>query len=172
IADPKLPTTGLILPTNRRCIVILTDGDDTSSRNTNLDQAITEGNRAEASVYVISRSRVIIRGLERVLDSSGVSSSDRLLARAQRDRMKASEKAMINLAERTGGRVLFPTDDSYVADSYTEIAYELHQRYSIGYTPPGDPHDGKYHSLRVECRRPNIRLWAREGYFAKSKDGK
>lgn len=172
IADPKLPTTGLILPTNRRCIVILTDGDDTSSRNTNLDQAITEGNRSEASVYVISRSRVIIRGLERVLDSSGVSSSDRLLARAQRDRMKASEKAMINLAERTGGRVLFPTDDSYVADSYTEIAYELHQRYSIGYTPPGDPHDGKYHSLRVECRRPNIRLWAREGYFAKSKDGK
>lgn len=180
ISDPDAPPSrprragtpsgesNAFLPGNRRCVVILTDGDDTNSRNTNLDQAVVEALRAETSVYVISRSRQEIKRSEDALASDRISSSDRLIARAQRDRLKASEKAMLNLAERTGGRVLFPTDDSEVSASYAEIATELHQRYSIGYTPPGDPYDGKFHALRVECRRPNITLWAREGYFAKS----
>ncbi len=178
IADPDAPPTRprragtpsneAFMPGNRRCVVILTDGDDTNSRNTTLDQAVVEALRAETSVYVISRSRQEIKRSEDALASDRISSSDRLIARAQRDRLKASEKAMLNLAERTGGRVLFPTDDSEVSASYAEIAAELHQRYSIGYTPPGDPNDGKFHALRVECRRPSITLWAREGYFAKS----
>ncbi|MBX7223072.1 MAG: VWA domain-containing protein [Blastocatellia bacterium] len=152
---------------NRRCIVLLTDGDDTNSRYTQLNQAVTEALRAEISIYVISRSRVELESVERVLNYDKAPASDRLLARAQRDRLKASEKAMIDLAERTGGRVLFPTRDNDIAGSYVEIANELHQRYSIGYTPPGDPHDNKFHTTRVECKRNQVRLWAREGYFAK-----
>jgi hypothetical protein len=45
------------------------------------------------------------------------------------------------------------------------IADELSQQYSVGYTSP-DHRDGRWHTIRVEVRDRSVQVRARRGYIA------
>jgi hypothetical protein len=72
-----------------------------------------------------------------------------------------SPNTLSAVAVITGGRV-FPTET--IDRAAVEILRDTASSYvlTIGAKP-----DGKFHSLRITCARPGVRIQARSGYFAK-----
>ena len=76
-----------------------------------------------------------------------------------------------HIAESTGGRLYEALPDD-LPDIARKIGIDLRNRYVLGYSPPGQPHDGKYH--RVDVRvipprgLPRLQAHWRTGYYAPS----
>lgn len=132
----------------RRAIILLTDGQDTSSRVTRataIDQAI----QAETVIYAIGIGDKRYEGI--------------------------NKDALTNLAEKTGGRAFFPKKDTDLAAAFQEIEQELRSQYLLAYSSTNKSRDGKFRSMTIEISNPGLakeklRLRYRPGYFAK-KDG-
>jgi VWFA-related protein len=71
------------------------------------------------------------------------------------------------LAEMTGGR---PSSGKDICDALKQAKIDARVSYQIGYYPPESNWDGKYHKLRVTCRRKGVRIQAKTGYFAWADD--
>jgi Ca-activated chloride channel family protein len=78
----------------------------------------------------------------------------------------AREQATL-LATRTGGRVYPVKSITDLGGAYREIAAELRTRYSIGYYPTNERHDGSWRKLRVELPgHAGAQVVTRPGYWA------
>jgi len=72
------------------------------------------------------------------------------------------------LSTVTGGRTVFAKDPRDLPLALTSVARELRQQYLLGYAPPeAAGADERWHSIRVTVRRPDSRVRARDGYFAR-----
>jgi VWFA-related protein len=67
------------------------------------------------------------------------------------------------LADMTGGRRDAGKD---ICSALKQAMTDGRVSYQIGYYPPESNWDGKYHKLRVTCKRKGVRLQAKTGYFA------
>jgi hypothetical protein len=79
------------------------------------------------------------------------------------------EEEMTDLAERTGGRCLFPADYDRIGDSYDEIARELKNQYYLTYVSNQQMIPDSYHRITVEYARPAGKLIHRQGYYFQPK---
>jgi len=132
----------------RRAIILLTDGQDTSSRITRAS-AIEHAIQAETVVYAIGIGDRRYEGI--------------------------NKDALTNLAEKTGGRAFFPKKDSDLTAAFQEIEQELRSQYLLAYSSTNKTRDGKFRSMTIEIANPQLakdklKLRYRPGYFAK-KDG-
>jgi Ca-activated chloride channel family protein len=131
----------------RRAIILLTDGQDTSSRlprSAAIDQAIA----AEAVIYAI--------GIGDSKHFEGVNGD-----------------ALRTVAERTGGRAFFPKKEADLTAAFQQIEQELRSQYLVAYSSTNKRRDGSYRQMRIEITNPELRkeqlrLRYRPGYFAKS----
>lgn len=133
----------------RRAIIILTDGDDTSSR-VRLYQATEYASRHNVVVYAIG-----IR--DKKFKDGGM----------RKDFLQ-------NLADATGGRVFFPKRPEDLPAAFAQIEQELRAQYLITYTPINRARDGSYRRVQIEIANPqlkkqNLNLFYRQGYYAKTK---
>ncbi|PYS46000.1 MAG: hypothetical protein DMF68_20545 [Acidobacteria bacterium] len=131
--------------TARRAIILLTDGDDTSS--------ITK--RQEAIDFAVKNNVVIY--------SIGIGDPEEY---------KIDSKALRNISEKTGGRVFFPQNKAELDAAFAEIQAELRSQYLIAYTPSNHKRDGTFRQVKVEITNPDLRkqklrLLYRQGYYAK-----
>ena len=128
----------------RQVIVVLSDGEDTSSLVT-FEDLLDSVKRSQTSIYTI-----------------GLGLENPLTKRAE------GEFALRQLAQETGGRLFLPKRPADLADVYTEIANELTSQYVLGYlssnaaAPMGD----SWRRVAVRVRRPNLQARTRAGYFA------
>jgi VWFA-related protein len=67
------------------------------------------------------------------------------------------------LAEMTGGR---PSAGKDTCAALKQARSDERISYQIGYEPPENDWDGKYHKLRVTCKRKGVRIQAKSGYYA------
>ena len=74
------------------------------------------------------------------------------------------EKAMLHLAESTGGRALFPERLEELADRYLELARELKSQYVLTFRPPLQS-DHKFRAIRVQCTEPTGKILHRRQYY-------
>ncbi|HYH84794.1 MAG TPA: VWA domain-containing protein [Pyrinomonadaceae bacterium] len=131
----------------RRAIILLSDGDDTSSR-TRIYQAVEHAVRHNTVVYSIGiRDRHFKEGEMR------------------RDYLR-------RLAEETGGRAFFPKDARDLSEVFAQIERELRSQYLITYTPLNRARDGSFRKLQIEIttpalRKEKLRLLYRQGYYAR-----
>jgi Ca-activated chloride channel family protein len=128
----------------RRGIVVLSDGEDTSSLNT-YDDVLDLAKRGEVIVYAI--------GLRSKEDAVGRS-------------FNQAEYTLRSLTQQTGGRVYFVEDLSQLAGVYDRIADELSQQYSIGYTSRNVARDGAWRRVQVKVLKGDGTARTRLGYFA------
>jgi Ca-activated chloride channel homolog len=131
----------------RQAIILLSDGEDTSSL-IGLDDVMDLARRSETSIYPI--------GL--MADES-----------AQSKGFREATYALRQLASDTGGRVFFPTDAKGLAGIYGQIYDELSSQYTIGYTSKNTRRDGAWRRLVVRVNRPNSAARTKQGYFAPTK---
>lgn len=66
-------------------------------------------------------------------------------------------------AEVTGGR---HSTDKDIGRVVQQSMTDLRTSYQIGYYPPANSLDGKFHKLRVACKRKGVRIQTKTGYFA------
>lgn len=130
----------------RRAIIIVTDGDDTSSRK-RMDDAIDRAIKTDALIFAIGIGDSYVRGVD--------------------------EGALRKVAERTGGRAYFPRDEEDLRAAFTQIERELREQYLIAYSPTNQKRDGSFRRVQIEIANPElrsqgVRLNYRQGYFAKS----
>jgi Ca-activated chloride channel family protein len=126
----------------RHVIVVLSDGDDTSSL-VSFDDLLDVAKRSQAVIYPVAL------GLENTI-------------RGQRSE---AEFALRQLARETGGRLFAAKSGVNLPDVYTQIANELTTQYVLGYLSQGQP-NGAWRQLSVTVRRPNLQARTRPGYYA------
>jgi Ca-activated chloride channel family protein len=128
----------------RQAIVLLSDGEDTSSA-IGFDDVMDLARRSETAIYPI--------GL--MADES-----------TQSKGFREATYALRQLATDTGGRAFFPTDVKSLASIYGQIYDELSSQYTIGYTSKNMRRDGAWRRLVVRVGRPNASARTKQGYFA------
>lgn len=131
----------------RRAIILLSDGEDTSSLVSD-EQVLELARRLEIAVYPI--------GLQ----------PDR---RSARDRIAFSQAShfLTTLARETGGRAHFPSALSELDAVYGRIAEELRTQYTLGYVSVNKRQDGKWR--RIVVRTPGqegLQVRHKIGYYA------
>ncbi len=134
----------LIRETGRKAIIILSDGEDQSSKTT-LDQALEMALKAEATIFSISVNR---GGFFGVGDT------------------KNGDRVLKQLAEETGGRSFFPFKVEELDDAFRQISQELRSQYNIGYLSNNPMRDGRYRKIEVRIDERGMKLNYRKGYYA------
>jgi len=133
----------------RQAIVVLSDGDDTTSL-VGFDDVMELARQSGVAVYTITlRSRISANVLLR-----------------DRGSYAASEYTMKAVAQETGARAFFPADIRELAGVYGVIANELTNQYLLGYASNNARVDGSYRRVTVRVDRPGARTRTRAGYFA------
>ena len=129
----------------RRAIILLTDGQDGSSRlgrSAAIDQAIS----TETVIYAIGIGDPKYEGV--------------------------NKGALRDVAERTGGRAFFPKRQDDLRIAFAEIEQELRSQYLLAYTSTNKIRDGGFRKMTLEITNPDLqkeklKLRYRPGYFAK-----
>ena len=126
----------------RQAIVVLSDGDDTSSL-VEYDEVLNLAKRSETAIYAI--------GLRQ--PDSG------------RPHFKEAEFVLRQLSQETGGRVFFPSSVNELAKIYEQISEELSSQYSIAYASKNPLRNGAWRRIIVRVQKPNLTARTRQGYF-------
>jgi Ca-activated chloride channel homolog len=69
-------------------------------------------------------------------------------------------------ASQTGGLFFMAFNRKTMEKDLNGVAAALAYTYTLGFVPSGEARDGRYHSLRVKCSRPGVKLYASRGYYA------
>ena len=128
----------------RWAIVVLSDGEDTSSLNS-YEDVLELAKRAEVIVYAI-----------------GLRSKDDAPTR----KFNEAEFVLRSLSQETGGRAYFVDDVAQLGDIYSRIADELGQQYSLGYSSKNLNRDGAWRRVQVKVVRGDALARTRAGYYA------
>ncbi|MBZ5515614.1 MAG: VWA domain-containing protein [Acidobacteriia bacterium] len=72
------------------------------------------------------------------------------------------------LAKRTGGRAFF--NDNDLVGALRRAADDSRLVYVLGYYPTHNEWSGKFRRIRIQVKRPDVRLWYRQGYFAQPQE--
>jgi Ca-activated chloride channel homolog len=131
----------------RRAIVVLSDGEDTSSIVT-FDEVLDLATRSDTAIYCIG----LLGG-----DST------------EGKRPQEAKFALRQLAERTGGRAFFPQDMEAASGIYGEIRTELSNQYSLAYESNNPSRDGQFRRISIRVARSGVTARTRSGYYAASR---
>ncbi|HKQ74967.1 MAG TPA: VWA domain-containing protein [Blastocatellia bacterium] len=126
----------------RKTIILLTDGEDTSSRM-KLDEAINEALRSEVVIYTI-----------------GI---------GDQGKYGVNEGVLKKLAEATGGRAIIPKNNRDLESAFAQLEQDLRQQYLLAYEPKNEASDGGFRKLEIRLVNRNVKdlkVRHRRGYFA------
>lgn len=70
------------------------------------------------------------------------------------------------IAETTGGKAFFPVDVRELDKIYSQIQAEIRAQYTLGYASRNERRDGAWRKVNIKVRRADLRVRARQGYFA------
>ena len=130
----------------RRAIILLTDGEDTSSQM-HIQSAIEAAVKVDALVYAIGIGDRYSFGID--------------------------EGSLKKITEATGGRAYFPRNEIELRNAFVQIQEDLREQYLIAYAPSNKTRDGSYRRVGIEITNPelqkqSLKLTYRPGYFAKT----
>ena len=128
----------------RQAIVVLSDGEDTSSL-VGFDEVLEQAKRSETAIYSI-----------------GLRSRD---GRSRRGFQEA-DFVLRQLSRETGGLAFFPEGVGDLVSIYEQIAEELSNQYTLGYTSNNPRRDGMWRRIVVRVTRPSVTARTKQGYYA------
>jgi VWFA-related protein len=76
------------------------------------------------------------------------------------------KEVLKEFSEVTGGRYFYVKKAGQLGDTYQRIAEELRAQYYLTYSTTNEEWDGHWIKIRVESKRPGVKIRARRGYFA------
>ena len=131
----------------RKVLVLITDGEDEGSKY-KISQAIEAAQKADAIIYGFYYvDRAFYMGHGMVFGG-------------------ASDSALRQMSEDTGGHVFHVDRKMTLQDAFTELQEEMRSQYAIGYTPTNPAKDGTFRKLEVKPTTKDWKVQARKGYYA------
>ena len=129
----------------RQAIIVLSDGDDTSSL-VEYEEVLDLAKRSETLIYSIGLKQNNTAVVE----------------------FKEAEFVLKQLANETGGRAFFPTSVAELSGIYQQISEELANQYSLAYSSRNTARNGAWRRVDVRLTRPGLQPRTRRGYFGPS----
>jgi Ca-activated chloride channel family protein len=144
--DAIIDASGYLRPySGRRVVVIVSDGIETTSRNTDFENVMQHVLADDCQVYVVQ---------------TGLYEGANL-------RALAAERRMEQLTGQTGGAVYLPKTVAELDVAFNQIAADLLQQYVLSYYPSAEYRDGRLHILELKVKaRNDVRVRSRRGYYA------
>jgi Ca-activated chloride channel family protein len=127
----------------RQAIVVVSDGEDTSSL-VPYDQVLDLAKRSETAVYAVvlrTRDEAALKGF------------------------READFVLRQLAQETGGRAFFPAAIEELAGVYGQISDELASQYSLGYVSTNAKRDGAWRRISVRVDRDDAAARTKQGYY-------
>jgi Ca-activated chloride channel homolog len=128
----------------RQAIVVLSDGEDTSSL-VSFDEVLELAKRSETAIYAIglrSRSPERVRGA-----------------------FNESDFVLRQLAQETGGKAFFARAAAELSGIYEQIADELSSQYMVGYSSKNPKRDGAWRRIVVRVPESGATARTKQGYY-------
>lgn len=161
----------------RKAIVVLTDGVDTQLKDRDRD-ALEKVPDEQVGLAIKPESSDELNRILGRSDKQGVTIYP--LALPTGDPAKLADPtprqvAMFNaararlqiVADRTGGTLNAINRLEEMGRLYALVAADLRTLYTVEYQPSNDKRDGKWRSIRIEVRNPDLISRTRQGYFAR-----
>ena len=127
---------------DRKALIVFTDGDDEGSQ-ASVEEALEAARRSQVSVYSVG-----------------------LIGWSEAGGMDINEGLLTQVAEYTGGRAFFPTDEDEMRDAFDTIAEELHRQYRMAYFPTTSEDVNGWRDIEVRMTsRENLIVRTRLGYY-------
>jgi Ca-activated chloride channel family protein len=127
----------------RRVVILITDGDDNSSR-ISLTEALEAAQKNDVTIYGISTNSSAFFGSKE---------------------QERGDKTLKKFAEETGGKGFFPLKMQDLASSFVNIHEELRSQYQIGYRPSNGKMAGTFRRIKVDVADRRYKARARSGYY-------
>lgn len=127
----------------RRIVILITDGDDNSSR-VSLTETLEAAQKNDVTIYAISTNSAAYFGSKE---------------------QERGDKTLKKFAEETGGKPFFPLKIQDLASSFLDIHDELRSQYQIGYRTSNAKQDGTFRRIRVDIADKRYKARARTGYY-------
>ena len=127
----------------RQAVVVLSDGEDTSSLLT-FEEVLELAKRSETAIYTI-----------------GLQAND-----DRRSGFREADFVLRQLAHETGGRSFFPTDADDLRAIYQQISDELSSQYTLGYVSANPVRNGQWRRTIVRVEREQATPRTKQGYYA------
>jgi VWFA-related protein len=129
----------------RRTIILLTDGEDTTSQY-RLPDAIDRALRSEVTIYSI-----------------GI---------GDRFRYGVDEGTLKKLSQETGGRAYFPKNPETLLSAFRQIEEDLRNQYLVAYYPSNSGPGGSFRKIEIRVPgRKDLRIRHRLGYYVPKPEG-
>jgi Ca-activated chloride channel homolog len=129
----------------RQSIVVLSDGEDTSSL-VGFDEVLELAKRSETAIYAIGLRG---RGPDHV-----------------RGAFNEADFVLRQLSQETGGRVFFARTATELTGIYEQISDELSSQYMLGYQSRNPKRDGAWRRVVVRVTEPGATARTKQGYYA------
>jgi len=139
----------------RRIVLLLSDGEDTQS-DARASEVLERLRTEEIMVYVVQFRTGQARQVERLVAASG-------LFRDTSREIPPTE-ALRDLSQQTGGGHFVLDQYDNINATFTQVAQELRDQYTLGFTPTRL--DGRVHRLEVRVTRRATTVRARRTYLA------
>jgi Ca-activated chloride channel family protein len=136
--------------TNRKALLVISDGGDNHSRYTENDikRAVKE---SDVQIYAV-----------------GI--FEPLASRARTPEEAGGPGLLAELSEVSGGRMFSVEDINELPDIAEKISIELRNQYVLGYRPSNLVRDGRWRRVKVKLNPPKglppLQVYARTGYYA------
>jgi Ca-activated chloride channel homolog len=125
----------------RKVIVLITDGDDTTS-TTRMEECIWAAQNIGAVTYPLV--------IQPIKNSAGEN--------------LAGQHSMIYIAEKTGGKFFLVRSMEQLRSTFDDLSAELRTLYVLGYYPNPSAQDGAFHKVEVRTSNSQFQVRHREGY--------
>jgi len=138
---------------SKRALIVVTDGQDNASRHTFI-QLRESLRRSDISTYSLGIATPADVGSTLGMEGSGV---------------------LAEIAEVTGGEVIFPRDQKQMKQAIEALAIQLRHQYRLGFRPTQSSRPNQWHRLKLKVTaRPNapeefskLTVRSRPGYYTK-----
>jgi VWFA-related protein len=132
----------------RNALIILSDGVDQGSE-ASLEDAVEAAQRADTLVFSIL-----------FYDKS-------LMAPGYPLGYPDGKGVLKRISTQTGGHFFEVSKEQPIEEIYKQIAEELRNQYSLGYTPGKASSRNGYHKIHLATRQKNLVVQTRDGYYSK-----
>ncbi len=136
--------------TNRKALLVISDGGDNHSR------------------YTVNDIRRAVKESDVQIYSVGI--FEPLASRTRTIEEAAGPNLLAELSEVSGGRMFSVDDPNELPDIAEKISIELRNQYVLGYKPSNLVRDGRWRRIKVKLIPPKglppLQVYARTGYYA------
>jgi VWFA-related protein len=127
----------------RRVVILITDGDDNSSR-VSLTETLEAAQKNDTTIYAISTNSAAFFGSKE---------------------QERGDKTLKKFAEETGGKAFFPLKIQDLSSSFLDIHDELRAQYQLAYRPLNKNQDGTFRKIRVDVADKRFKARYKAGYY-------